>query len=368
MVSLPTLLQLFVGPTIPVPASYNLIDALVNLEVTNDDKQRDAFQMTFTLGKNTPLDYGLLLSGLLDPPNVVSIMVIINGTPQVLINGMITQHQVVPSNEPGKSTLHVTGEDIGLKLDLEEKSTTYPNMPDFAIVTQLIAEQGMLPQVTPTTDIPLILQRVPTQQGTDLTYIKQLAERNGFVFYTEPTLVPGLSTGYWGQENCFATPQPTLSLNMGPNTNVDTPINFSYNALGPTQPQITIIDPITKRPITIPAPSGFRPPLAARPALALRKSISRDVANLSPMDAALKAIATTTDTADAITGTGTVDTVRYGRALKSRGLVGVRGVGLNYDGFYYVKQVKHSIKRGEYTQSFTLTREGLVSLLPAVIP
>src|SRR5260370_7974806 len=100
----------------------------------------------------------------------------------------------------------------------------------------------------------------------------------------------------------------------------------------------------------------------------VRKSMYGDVANLSPMGAGLKALAHTTDTADAITGTGTVDTVRFGRALKSRGLVGVRGVGLNYDGFYYVKQVKHSIKRGEYTQSFTLTREGLVSLLPAVIP
>ena len=368
MVSLPTLLQLFIGPTIPLPAPYDVIDALENVEVTNDDKQRDVFQLTFTLGKNTPLEYGLLLSGLLDPPNVVSIMVIINGMPQVLINGMITQHQVVPSNEPGKSTLHVTGEDIGLKLDLEEKSATYPNMPDFLIVTQLIAEQGILPLVTPTTDIPLIFQRVPSQQGTDLKYIKQLAERNGFVFYTEPTLAPGLSTGYWGPENRLATPQPALTLNMGPDTNVDTPINFSYNALGPAQPTITILDPITGSPITIPVPSGFRPPLAARPAQSLRKTISRDVSNLNAMDAALKAVATATDTADAITATGTVDAVRYGRALKARGLVGVRGVGLNYDGFYYVKQVKHSIKRGEYTQSFTLTREGFIPLLPAVIP
>ena len=33
---------------------------------------------------------------------------------------------------------------------------------------------------------------------------------------------------------------------------------------------------------------------------------------------------------------------------------------------YYVKSVTHTIKRGEYKQSFTLTRNGLVSTLPRV--
>jgi hypothetical protein len=359
-------MSLFIGPNVPMPAPYEVVDALVSLEVNNNDKQRDGFQMTFAVGKTGPLDYSLLLSGLLDPPNIVSVMVIINAQPQVLINGMITQHQFVPSNEPGKSTLHVTGEDIGLKFDLEEKSVIYPNMPDFAIVSQIILDNGLIPDVTPTTDVPLEIQRIPTQQGTDLSYIQKLAERNGFVFFTEPTLVPGLSTGYWGPENRLDVPQPALTMNMGSDTNVDTPINFSFNALGPATPQITIVEPLTKTPIQIPAPSGFRPPLALHPATSLRKTIDRTSANLSPLDAALKALSSTTDTSDAVTATGTLDAVRYGRALQSRRLVSVRGVGFSYDGSYYVKQVKHSIKPGEYKQSFTLSREGLGSLAPVV--
>lgn len=368
MLDLGVHLMLFIGPNIPVPASYDVMDTLVSLEVSNNDKQRDGFQMTFAVGKTSPLDYNLLASGLLDPPNQVSVMVVFGAMPQVLINGMITQHQFVPSNEPGKSTLHVTGEDIGLKFDLQEKSMTYPNMPDFAIVSQIILQNGLLPQVTPTTDVPLQTERIPTQQGTDLSYVQKLAERNGFVFYTQPTLVPGLSTGYWGPENRLGLPQPALTMNMGPYTNVDTPINFSLNALGPATPQITVIEPITGTPINIPAPSGFRPPLALRPVPSLRTTIARDVANLNPMDATLKAVSSVTDSADAVTATGTVDAVRYGRALQSRQLVGVRGAGYSYDGIYYVKQVKHSIKPGEYKQSFTLTREGLGSLTPVVVP
>jgi len=72
--------------------------------------------------------------------------------------------------------------------------------------------------------------------------------------------------------------------------------------------------------------------------------------------------------ADAVSASGSLDVLRYGRALKARGLVGVRGAGMAFDGLYYVQSVTHNIKRGEYKQSFTLTRNGLVSITPVVPP
>ena len=72
--------------------------------------------------------------------------------------------------------------------------------------------------------------------------------------------------------------------------------------------------------------------------------------------------------ADAVSATGKLDVARYGTILRARGMVGVRGAGLAYDGVYYVKSVTHDIKAGEYMQSFTLTRNGLVSLTPVVLP
>jgi hypothetical protein len=345
------------------------MDALRSLEVRNNDQERDGFQITFSLGKETPLDYSLLLSGLLDPPSRVIVQVMIGILPQVLIDGIITNHQFTPSNRPGESSLVVTGEDVSLKLDLDEKNETYPNQPDSVIVTRLLAAYatyGLVPNVTPTTDVPIQLDRIPTQQGTDLRYIQQLASKNGFVFYIEPT-APFVNTAYWGPENRLGLPQSALTMNMGGDTNIET-LHFTVNALGPVTPQVTIIEPITKTPITIPLPSGLRPPLALRPIPSLRTTVSRDAANLSPAQAALQAVSSVTDSSDAVTGTGEVDAVRYGYALRSRHLVGVRGVGFSYDGNYYVKQVTHSIRRGEYKQSFTLTREGLGALTPAVVP
>ena len=91
-----------------------------------------------------------------------------------------------------------------------------------------------------------------------------------------------------------------------------------------------------------------------------------DVAKLSPMSALLRGLANAGNSSDSVTGEGTLDVLRYGRLLKARQLVGVRGAGIAYDGLYYVKSVTHTIRQGEYKQSFTLARNGLISTLPTV--
>ncbi len=365
MVDLGIRLQLLIGPTVPLPAPYAVVDALMDIEVTNDDRERDGFQMLFSLGKDSTLDYGLLRDGFFDPPTRVIIMVFIGVSTRVLIDGVITHHQVIPSNTPGESTLYVTGQDISLQLDLEQKNATFKNMTDSAIVRRIIgspayAVYGLTPRVTTTTNVRVETNGIRTQQGTDLTYVQELARQNGFVFYVEPTQIPGTSTAYWGKENRGGPAQPPLSMSMGPDTNVDSPITFSLDALGPAAPQVTIVEPLTRSSIPIPVPSSPLPSLTGRPVAPLRRTIPRNTANLDTIQALLRAVSeVSASSSDAVTARGQVDAVRYGHALQSRRLVGVRGVGSSYNGEYYVKQVKHRIKRGQYTQSFELRREGL---------
>jgi len=111
--------------------------------------------------------------------------------PQVLIDGIITKHQVVPNNEPGRSQLHVTGEDISVKLSFEDKNVTHPHQKDSDIVKKILAAGGFVPDVTETNDTPSDKERIPTQRCNDLQHIRSLAQRNGFVFFVEPTDVPG---------------------------------------------------------------------------------------------------------------------------------------------------------------------------------
>jgi hypothetical protein len=71
---------------------------------------------------------------------------------------------------------------------------------------------------------------------------------------------------------------------------------------------------------------------------------------------------------DAVVAVGDLDATRYGNLLQPRGLVGVRGAGYLNDGFWYVKSVDHTVRKGTYQQHFTLSREGVGSTTPTVIP
>jgi hypothetical protein len=364
-------LQILLGTTVPEPAPTQIIDALTSLEVRNTDSGRDGFQMTFSLGRNSLADYNLLLSGLLEPPSRVIIGVVVGVLPRVLVDGIITNHQVSPGSKPGEGSLVVTGEDISLKLDLDERKESYTNQSDSDIVRTILgryAGDGLRPDVTPTQVRPQESQRVPMQLGTDLAYIQALAQQNGFVFYVEPTAVPGITTAHWGLQNFQSPTQPALTANMGPSTNVES-ISFTFDALGPATPSVSILDPDSRVTITIPVPTtGLRPPLSQRRAESIRTTLPTDTANLDSTQAALRAVSAASASADAVTGSGQLDAVRYGGVLRARQLVGVRGVGNSYDGSYYIKQVTHRIKRGEYKQSFSLSREGRGALTATVIP
>jgi hypothetical protein len=338
--------------------------------VINDSDGNDGFQITFSLGKDKLGDYSLLSSGALDPDHRVVIGVLLGASLEPLVDGVIYHHQIVPGDEPGTSTLTVSGRDISVLLDLEEKNAEYRNRPDFLIVNEILlsyAQHGIVPQTRPTTDLPIELYRIPRQYETDLGFIRRLARRNGFVFYVEPVTL-GVTTAYFGPENRLGLPQPALSVNLDTATNVMS-LQFTNDALAPVGAAGSFVEPITKTSLPIPQlPSLRMPPLAASPAPARRTTLMRSTANQNPGQAATTALAASSTARDPVSATGQLDTARYGSVLRARRLVGVRGAGLANDGTYYVRRVTHEIEAGKYTQDFTLSREGTGTLLPVVRP
>jgi hypothetical protein len=155
---------------------------------------------------------------------------------------------------------------------------------------------------------------------------------------------------------------------MDAHTNVES-LSFTFNGLSQTQLAITRTAPKTNFDITIPVPDVdlLRPPLALKRATALRKEPLENTSRLDTTDALQRGLARTAEALDAIDGSGELDVLRYGRLLKARQLVAVRGAGMAYDGLYFVKSVTHNIKRGSYKQSFTLSRDGHISNIPRVI-
>ena len=69
--------------------------------------------------------------------------------------------------------------------------------------------------------------------------------------------------------------------------------------------------------------------------------------------------------ADVVTGTGSLDVLRYGRVLKARQLVGVRGAGPAFDGLHYVERHASHLA-GRVQAEFHPQRNALVSNTPVV--
>jgi len=371
----PIYLTLLMGPQIAVPVPVQLSDALLNAQVTVTAGQRSGFQLGFDLAKSDLINKTLLPSGFFDPQTRVIIVVTVNGTATVLMDGVIIRQEVAISNAAGQSTLTITGEDLTVLMDLEERpDKDFPASSGAARAAAIIAgyaQYGIVPLVIPEIfpDVPMPTQRIDFQQGTDLAYLNQLAQANGFVFYLDPGPAPGVSRGYWGPEVRLGVPQPALTANSDAFSNVDQ-LTFSFDGTAREQPTARIQIPATKVSTVLPVPevSVLRPPLAAKPAPAMKKVTLANTAKQDPAQVYAQTLALAAQSADAITGSGQLDVIRYGHVLRPRELVGVRGAGVTYDGLFYVKSVTHNLKRGSYTQNFTLAREGLISLTPTVIP
>jgi hypothetical protein len=375
-------LTLLIGPTVPVPATPDIAEALQSVSVTQNDEGRSGFQMVLQIGRAGPtdlIDYALLLNPLLRPFNRVILTVLFNAMPKVLIDGLITNQQFSPGNAPGTATLTLTGEDVSIAMDMTKKRAEWPAMSEMVIANLIIgtyAQYGLIPMVMPppSIDQPLPIERTPVQQGTDLEYLKTMAQRFGFVFYVEPGPAPGVNTAYWGPPKRAGLPQRALTVSQGPETNVDN-INFTYNAMAPTIVDDVVQDRLTNTSFPVMTFASLRlPPLAAMPALPfqlpnVRTSLLEQSSGLSVVEAYARAQGVTDKSVDSVvTAQGELDALRYGDVLAPRGIVGLRGAGFTHDGFYYVKSVSHAISRGQFKQRFSLTREGTGAITPVVVP
>jgi hypothetical protein len=367
-------MTLMIGPAVPVPVPKEVLDALTEVKVTVTSGKTSGFQLTFNLNPRSPLYTIFMLSaGIMIPMIRVIIVVTLNGITEVLMDGVMTNHQATPGKDASNATLTVTGEDLTRVMDyIDFSGIPYPCTPPFARVALVLAKYavlGIIPKVVPSVmaDVELPTERVPMHKGKDLGYIKCLADKVGYVFYIEPGPAPGTSIAYWGPEIKVGVPQPALNINMDAHTNVES-LNCSFDGAKRKLPVVYIQEKNSKAVIAIPIPdiTPLNPPLGAIPPIPKGIEPIDNTAKCSPVKAALIGLAEAAKSADAVKATGSLNVLRYGRILKARRLVGVRGAGLAFDGLYYVSSVTHHIKRGEYKQDFTLARNGLISTLPKV--
>jgi len=371
-------LTLLVGPIVPLPVPRVVLDALQSVEVRTSAGNASGFQLTFTITARSPLNTIFLLAagtntGMGTPPLRVLLIVTMNGSAQPLFDGVMTHVEVQPGGRGQAGTLTVTGEDVTKAMDMQDFSgLPFPAVPVEGRVALLCAKYapfGLIPMVIPVLfpDVQIPIDKIPAQKGTDLAYIQELAREVGYVFYVEPGPAVGTNIAYFGPEIKVGMPQPALNVDMDARTNVES-LSFKFDPAKGVLPVVFIQNQLTRVPIPIPIPNlnPLQPPLGLLPTPISNLKVLKDTAKMSPMRAISTGLAEAAKSQDAVSGSGSLNVLRYGRVLKARGLVGVRGAGVAYDGLYYVSSVTSTLKRGEFKQSFELTRNGLVSITPTV--
>jgi hypothetical protein len=266
-------LTLMIGPVIPVPAPRVVMDALDQVEVRTSAGAVGGFTLTFKFHSKSDLNTIFIIAGAqnvspVTPALRIMLIVTLNGTPQPLFDGVMTNVQVQPGSNGEPGTVTVTGEDLTKVMDMQDWSgLPFPAMPIEARVALLCAKYapfGLIPLVIPALfpDVPIPVDRIPAQQGTDLAYIRQLAEQVGYVFYIEPGPTPGTNIAYFGPEFKAGIPQPALNVDMDALTNVDN-LSFSFDPTKGLLPVVFIQNQMTRVPIPIPIPNinPLQPPL-----------------------------------------------------------------------------------------------------------
>src|ERR1700745_1993429 len=100
----PPYFTLLAAPLEAWPGTKPVIDALTSVEVTESATGRSGFQLTFTLGDNSILQTLFLLAAQ-SPIPVLRIILLASfgGLPQVIMDGIIQHHEVVPDAMSGSA-------------------------------------------------------------------------------------------------------------------------------------------------------------------------------------------------------------------------------------------------------------------------
>ncbi|MDQ6617629.1 MAG: hypothetical protein M3083_23485 [Actinomycetota bacterium] len=364
-------LSLLIGPGgVPLPVPPEVMESLMSASVTQSASGTSGFDLSFAVSKGSLL-LSLLAAGYFDPTTRVILFALTPGTLTVLMDGVITLQELVPSDEPAKSTLSLKGDDLTRMLDLVDL-TGFPwaAMPAEVRVTEMVAKYsalyGLVPLVVPSVlmDVPNPTALIPVQRGTDLTYIKTLAAQVGYDFFIQPGPLPGMNLAYWGPvlrtPIPFLAAPPPLAINWDGASNVES-LQFSFDGFKKTQWVVWTQLDGEDIPIPVPEVNPISPPLGLKLPPAFKVSTMSGLAKYSAVQAGAIALAKAASTANVVSGRGTLDVLRYGSILPTRTIVDVCGAGIAYDGQYFVESTTHTIKSGSYKQSFTLSRNALIA-------
>lgn len=280
-----------------------------------------------------------------------------SATPEPLIDAYVIDVRASLSPEPGGSILEVVAMDATVLMSLEEKVRSWPDVSDSSIASTIFSEYGFTPDIEDTQPVRQESDAATIQRGSDIQHLRRLAERNGYECFVEAGQ-GGQTTAHFHSPKLDTEAQGTLNVNLGTATNVDE-FKARNDMLRPTTAQARGLEVSTQEaPATdVTDVAATRLGSAATVAADRPRRVLLSGTGLSAGgELQTLAQAVVDRSAWAIVADGTLNSAVFGRALRAKRPVLVRGAGTELSGTYYVERVLHTFDAGGWTQRFRLRR------------
>jgi len=348
------------------PAPQDLLGSLQQIEMEDHSEMADMLRLRIACTVNdSGSGWKIVDDGLFDRLTKVNLSVTVGSGPSVpLIHGYVIETDIDFSNQPNGSVISVVAMDPTVLMHLEERVKPWPNMSHSDIANAIFSasDYGFTPVVTDTGYTPNENDHTVMQRGTDIQFLNQLAEANGYECFIGLNESSGEVEGHFHPPETDGDPQATLSVNMGSATNVNR-FRARYDMLGPTQAAATVVDYEQKSDEPGQADSSSQTSLGSDESTTSDHPRKVLLSGLGVGESAevQRATQSVVDRSSwAITAEGELNTAAFGAVLRAKEPVMVRGVGKEFSGRYYVYKVVHLITSdGTYLQRFTLRRNAV---------
>lgn len=347
------------------PAGQELLQAIQQLEVEDHATMADMLRLRVVIGvKDGCAGWSFVDDAVFSRLVKLRLEVAVgSGRAETLINAFIIETNATFANQPGASILNVVAMDPTVLMNLQEKVKAWPNMADSDVATAVFSspDYKFTPVVNVTKWKRQENEQTLIQRGTDIQFLRQLAQRNGFECFVETNGLTGVVEGHFHAPRLSEPPQGVLSVNMRDATNVNS-FNARHDMLRPATAQAANLDLHSGSDQQAQVAESALSRLGQSPALEAQRQrrvlpSATGLARTGELQAYTQALVD--QSALAITAEGELNTVAYGSILRAKRPVLVRGAGQQFSGTYYVERVHHVLTADSYKQSFTLKRNAL---------
>jgi len=293
----------------------------------------------------------------LDPGSIVGLYVTTDQGRECLIKGPVSSQNIKLIKGGDGSVVEIKGYDESLLMETESKTAAWSGTTDSDVVSSILSQYGFATNTEATNFTHSENRHVLLQRDTDLQFIRQLANRNGYMFWLR-TDGAGISTGHFRRPDLSASSSVDLGIiNQAPNIDelniqwdVRRPASIASRQLDLNQ-KTDLLGDVQQSPLSLLSDKGL---------LSVAGNIARtELLNVVSDDAGELVASSESALIDAgwfiqASCIATLEVIK--KLLRPHMIVNIQGAGNRHNGKYFVNSIKHVLTESAHTMELELLR------------